>query len=101
MIKMVILDQSDPILLYLKIKKFKIQIVNSMCFIQKNGNKVSIQPIINSNSTSFMFNNIFCEMDIYKSYPLWGWGNGGTILISSWKCNFGIYLDIEVYYLDI
>ena len=64
MIKMIILDQSDPILLYLKIKKFKIQIVNSMCIIQKNGNKVSIQPIINSNSTSFMFNNIFSEMDI-------------------------------------
>ena len=29
------------------------------------------------------------------------WGNGGTIQIASWKCNFGIYLDIQVYYLDI
>ena len=28
-------------------------------------------------------------------------GNGGTVLISSWKCNFSIYLDILVYYLDI
>ena len=28
-------------------------------------------------------------------------GNGRTILISSWKCNFSIYLDIQVYYLDI
>ena len=28
-------------------------------------------------------------------------GNGGPILISSWKCNFRIYLDIQVYYLDI
>ena len=28
-------------------------------------------------------------------------GNGGTIQIASWKCNFGIYLDIQVYYLDI
>ena len=27
--------------------------------------------------------------------------NGRTILISSWKCNFSIYLDIHVYYLDI
>ena len=27
-------------------------------------------------------------------------GNGGTVLISSWKCNFGIYFDIQVYYLD-
>ena len=30
-----------------------------------------------------------------------GLGNGGTVLISSWKCNFSIYLDIQVYYLDI
>ena len=27
--------------------------------------------------------------------------NGGTVLITSWKCNFSIYLDIQVYYLDI
>ena len=30
-----------------------------------------------------------------------GWGNVGTVLISSWKCNFGIYLDIQLYYFDI
>ena len=29
------------------------------------------------------------------------WGNGGTIQIASWKCNFSIYLDIQVYYFDI
>ena len=29
------------------------------------------------------------------------WGNEGTVQIASWKCNFGIYLDIKVYYLDI
>ena len=29
------------------------------------------------------------------------WGNMGTVQIASWKCNFGIYLDIQVYYLDI
>ena len=28
-------------------------------------------------------------------------GNGGTVLISSWKCNYSIYLDIQVYYMDI
>ena len=28
-------------------------------------------------------------------------GNGGPVLISSWRCNFSIYLDIQVYYLDI
>ena len=35
-------------------------------------------------------------------YPLGGpGGNGGSILNSSWKCNYSIYLDIWVYYLDI
>ena len=55
-----------------------------------------------SNSTSFMVTNIFCEMN-GKKVIYWGgaWGNGGTVLISSWKCNFGIYLDIQLYYLDI
>ena len=27
--------------------------------------------------------------------------NRGTVLISSWKCNYSIYLDIQVYYMDI
>ena len=55
-----------------------------------------------SNSTSFMLNNIFCEMN-GKKVIHWGClgGNGGTVLISSWKCNFTICLDIQVYYLDI
>ena len=65
MIKIVILDQSKPISLIL--------------------NKTNIQPILKSNSTSFMF---FCEMNIKKIIH-WGGGvgNGGTVLISSWKCN--------------
>ena len=29
------------------------------------------------------------------------WGDGGTIQIASWKCNFGIYLEIQVHYLYI
>ena len=28
-------------------------------------------------------------------------GNGGTVLIFSWKCNYCFFLDIQVYYLDI
>ena len=105
MIKMVILDQSKAISLYLKIKKAKIQkseICKLYVIIHKNGNKTSIQPILKSNSTSFIFNNIFCEINI-KKYIHWGgaWGNGGTFLISSWKSNYSIYLDIQVYYLDI
>ena len=38
-----------------------------------------------------------------KQVIRWGraWGNEETDLISSWKCNFSIYLDIQVYYLDI
>ena len=27
--------------------------------------------------------------------------SGGTVLIFSWKYNYSIYLDIQVYYLDI
>ena len=70
--------------------------------IHKKGNKSSIQPILKSNSTSFMFNNIFCEMKVKKVNHWGGAGrNGGTVLITSWKCNFSIYLDIQVYYLDI
>ena len=30
-----------------------------------------------------------------------GVGNVGTVLFSSWKCNYSIDLDIQVYYLDI
>ena len=78
MLKMVILDQSKPISLYLKIKnrKFKNQkFVNCTFIIHKNGNNTSIQPILNSNSTSCIFNNIFCEIkgkkDIY-------WEGGGS-----------------------
>ena len=65
MIKMVILDQSKPISLYLKIKnkKFKNQnFVNCTFIIDKNRNKTSIQPILKSNSTSFMFNTFVCDM---------------------------------------
>ena len=73
-----------------------------MFIIYKNGNNTSIQPILKSNSTSFMFNNIFCEMK-GKKVIHWGrmGGNGGIVLITSWKCNSSIYLDIQVYYLDI
>ena len=47
-----------------------------------------------------MFNNIFCEMNIKKVH--WGGrGNWVTVLISLFKRNYSIYLDIQVYYLDI
>ena len=98
MIKIVILDQSKPISLYLKNQKFKNpKFLKCTVIIHKNENKKTIQPILKSNSTSFMFYNIFCEM---KGKKLSTGGNGGTVLISSWKCNFSIYLDIQVYYLD-
>ena len=50
-----------------------------------------------------MFNNIFFKMKKGKKVIHWkgAWGNGGPVQIDSWKCNFGIYLDIQVYYLDI
>ena len=103
MIKIVNLDQSRPISLILKLKKFQNpKFVNCTFIIHKNGNKTSIQPILKLNSTSFGSNNIFCEMNIKKVIHSRGArGNGGTILISSWKCNYSNYLDIKVYYLDI
>ena len=64
MIKIVILDQSRPISLILKIEKSKICKLNVI--IYKNGNETCIQPILKLNSASFMFNNIFCEMNIKK-----------------------------------
>ena len=69
--------------------------MNCTFIIHKNGNETSIQPTLKSNSTTFMFNNIFCE--IGKNVIHWrgAWGNGKTVQIASWKCNFGIYLDIQ------
>ena len=64
---MVILDQSKPISLILKIKNSKIQkseICKLHIYHSKHGNKTSIQPILKLNSTSFIFNNIFFEMNI-------------------------------------
>ena len=54
------MDQNKQIWLILKNEKFKNpQFVNYTLIIHKNGNKTGIQPILKSNSTSFMFNNIF------------------------------------------
>ena len=49
-----------------------------------------------------MFNNIFREMK-GKKVIHWGGpgGNGGPVLISSWRCNLSIYFYIQVYCLDI
>ena len=73
-----------------------------MFIILKNGNKTSIKPILKLNSTSFMLHKNFCEMKGKKVIHWWGGPRGtGELQIASWKCNFGIYLDIQVYYLDI
>ena len=77
MIKIVILDQSKPISIYLKIKKFKTpKFVNSTFIIYKNGKKTSMQPILKSKSTSFMFNKKICEMEGKKFIHRWGGGMG-------------------------
>ena len=67
--KMVIWDQSKPISLYLKNTNLKFKtpkFVYCTFIIHKNGNKTSIQPILKSNSTSFMFNNRFYEVKYKK-----------------------------------
>ena len=47
-----------------------------MFIIHKKRNKTSIQPILKSNSTSFIFNNNFCEVNIKKVIYLLGeWRN--------------------------
>ena len=59
---MVILNQSKPIYLIFEKKNQNFinpKFVHSTFIIHKNGNKTSIQPILKSNSTSFMTNNIF------------------------------------------
>ena len=77
--KMVILDQIKPISLYLKKKnpKFKNpKFISCTFIIHKNGNKTCIQPILKSNSTSFMFNKFFCEMKGKKVIHLGGGAAG-------------------------
>ena len=85
MIKIIILDQSKPISLISEKIESKFQKSTIWTYIiHKNGNNTCIQPILKSNSTSFTFNNIFCEMN-GKKVTHWGGpgGNGETILISS------------------
>ena len=100
-INILTLDQNKPIWLILKIQNRKFKnpefVYFTFIFI-KNGNKTSIQPILKSNSTSSMITNYFCEMNIKKVSH--GCEKSGTFLISFWKCNYSIYLDIPVYYLD-
>ena len=59
MIKIVIFYQSKPIADFENRKIKNVEFVNCTFIIHKNENKTSIQHIIKSNSTSFMFNNIF------------------------------------------
>ena len=77
--KMVIWDQIKPISLYLKIKNPKLKnpkFISCTSIIHKNGNKTCIQPILKSNSTSFMFNKFFCEMKDEKVIHWGSWLNG-------------------------
>ena len=67
-----------------------------MFIVHKNRNKPNIQPILKSNSTSFMFNNISCDM---KGKKVIHWGEpGGTVRIASWKCNLLGYSSILLGY---
>ena len=75
MIKILILDQSKPISLFENEKFKNPKFLNCMFIIHKNRNKTRVQPILKSNSTSFMFNNIFCGMKGEKVIHWGGWGN--------------------------
>ena len=52
-----------------------------MFIIHKNRNKISIQSILNSNSTSFMFNNISYEMKDKKVIHWGGLGEPSELLL--------------------
>ena len=71
----------------MKIPKF----VNCKFIIYKNGNKTSKQPILQSNSTSFMFNNIFYEMNIKRVIHLGGEGE--------WRNRHNFFLEVYLQYL--
>ena len=43
----------------------------------------------------------FLRWRVKKLSTAGGLGDGGIVLILSWRCNFSIYMDIQVYYLDI
>ena len=47
--------------------------VNCTFIIHKNGNKTSMQPILKSKLTAFMFNKNFCEM---KGKKVIHWAGG-------------------------
>ena len=84
MIKIVIWDQSKPISLYLKIKKNKNQkFVNCTFIIHKNGNKTSMQLILKSKSTTFMFDKHFCEMGKKVIHWAGGMGEPSKLLLRS------------------
>ena len=66
-----------------------------MFIIYKNGNKPSVQPILQSNSISFIFNNIFCEMNIKKVIH-WGVpGEMGSLLNFLFEVEFQVYTNFQ------
>ena len=60
---------------------------------------LTIQPILKLNSTSLCPIKKIVRWRV-KSYPLGG-GLGELSKFASWKCNFSIYLNIQIYYMDI
>ena len=71
-------DQNKQIWLILKIKKLEnTEFVQCTLIIQKTEIRQSIRPTLKSHSTSFMFNNIFCEMNIKKVIHYEGPGGMG------------------------
>ena len=86
MIKIEILDQSKQISLIFEKKNHNFKTPkfgHSTFIINKNENNTSIQPILKSNSTSFMFNKIFCEMKGKKVIHWGGMGEPSQLLLGS------------------
>ena len=66
-----------------------------MFIIHKNGNETCIQPSLESHSTIFMFNNIYCEMNIKKAIHWRGLGNWGNLPNFLFEMEFQVYTNIQ------
>ena len=102
MIKIVILYQSKPISLILKVKLSKIQKIRNLYIARLLFINTEIRQVYNPFYNWIL--HLLCSIIFFVTWRvknLSTWGPGGTIQILSWKCNFSIYLDTQVYYLDI
>ena len=90
MFKMIILDQNKLIWLIFKNRKSKIY---KLCFLFI---KMEIRQVYNPFYDQIL--NHLCSIRFFVRFilrKLSTGGNGGTVLIRSWKCNYSIYMNVQ------